>query len=164
MTRACVVYDSRFGNTERIAKALEAGLREAGVETTCAVSRDVKPDSLMQYDLVCIGAPTEAFSAFKPTKEFLGRLEGASLSGKRAFAFDTRVDWRLSGSAAKYIEKELEGLGLQIAAPRESAFVSTVREGGTITGAKLKKGEEKRFEEVGRKLGEAEVKGRPIPA
>lgn len=151
--RACVIFDTRYGNTEKIAKSFETGLKEAGIQTVCVNARDVPVDSLKQYDLICVGAPTEGFTASKPMKEFLGKLKSIDLSGRHGFAFDTRLDWRLSGSAAKFIEKELNNLGLQIIAPRESAIVFALKETGTITGARLKEGEEKRFEQIGLQIG-----------
>jgi flavodoxin len=151
--RACVIFDTRYGNTEKIARSFEMGLQEAGLQTFCANAKDVAIDSLNQYDLICVGAPTEAFSASKPMKEFFGKLKGVDLSGKYGFAFDTKLDWRLSGSAAKFIEKELNSLGLQVIAPRESAIVFSLKERGAITGAKLKEGEEKRFEQIGLQVG-----------
>ncbi len=162
--KAIVIYHTRFGNTERIAKSLETGLKEAsGIEDViCANVRDIAVlsavddednNSLKQYDIICIGAPTEGFSAPKPIKEFLGKLKRVNLAGKYGFAFDTKVDSKLSGSAAKFIEKELKNQGLQIVAPRESAIVFALKETGTITGAKLKEGEEKRFKEIGLQLG-----------
>jgi len=153
--RACVIFDTRYGNTEKIAKSFETGLRKAGIQTVCVNAKDVPVDSLKQYDLICVGAPTEGFTASKPMKEFFGKLKSIDLSGKYGFAFDTRLDWRLSGSAAKYIEKELSNLGLQILTPRESAIVFASKERGAITGARLKEGEEKRFEQVGTQVGTA---------
>jgi len=151
--RACVIFDTRYGNTEKIAKSIETGLREASIQTVCVNAKDVALDSLKQYDLICVGAPTEAFTASKPMKEFLGKLKSIGLSGKYGFAFDTKLDWRFSGSAAKFIEKELNNLGLQIIAPHESATVFSLKEKGAITGARLKEGEEKRFEQIGKQVG-----------
>jgi len=153
--KACVIFDTRYGNTEKIARSFETGLKEAGVQTVCVNARDVVVDSLKQYDLICVGAPTEGFTASKPMKELLANLKSNDLSGKYGFAFDTKLDWRLSGSAAKFIEKELNNLGLQVIAPRESAIVFTLKERGAITGARLKEGEEKRFEQVGTQVGTA---------
>jgi flavodoxin len=159
--RACVIFDTRYGNTERIAKSLETGLKEAGIQTICVNAKDVAVDSLKQYDLICVGAPTEGFTASKPMKEFLAKLRSIDLSGKHGFAFDTKLDWRLSGSAAKFIEKELSNLGLQIIAPRESATVFALKERGAITCATLKEEEEKKFEQVGTQVGTAlTAKGR----
>ena len=158
--KAIVIYHTRFGNTERIAKSLEMGLKEAsGIEdVVCTNVRDIvsaldDDDSLKEYDIICIGAPTERFSAPKPIKEFLAKLKRANLAGKYGFAFDTKVDSKLSGSAAKFIEKELKSQGLQIIAPRESAIVFALKEMGEITGARLKEGEERRFRQIGLQLG-----------
>ena len=67
----------------------------------------------------------------------------------------TQLEWRFSGSAAKFIERELNNLGLQIIAPRESAIVFALKERGAISDARLKEGEEKRFEQVGKQVGTA---------
>ena len=152
---ACVIFDTRYGNTEKIARSFETGLGESGIQTVCVNARDVAVDSLMQYDLICVGAPTEAFTASKPMKEFLAKLKSIDLSGKCGFAFDTRLDSRFFGSAAKVIEKELSNKGLQIIAPRESALVFSLKERGAVTGANLKEGEEKRFEQIGTQVGTA---------
>lgn len=158
--KAIVLYGSRFGSTEKIAKALEIGLKAAGrIETVlCTSTGDLSSvDSLKDFDIFCIGAPTENTSAPKLMKEFLGKLKDTNLSGKYGFAFDTKLDSRFSGSAAKYIEKELVNLGLRIIIPRESAIVSSIKERGQMVGSRLKDGEEKRFEEVGRLVGSATV-------
>jgi len=152
---ACVIFDTRYGNTEKIARSFETGLKEAGIQTICVNAKDVAVDSLKQYDLVCVGAPTEGFTASKPMKEFLDKLKSIDLSGKHGFAFDTKLDWRFSGSAAKLIEKELSNLSLQIIAPRESALVFSLKERGATTGARLQEGEEKRLEQVGLQVGSA---------
>jgi flavorubredoxin len=159
--KAIVIYHSRYGNTERIAKSLAIGLKEAsGIQdAVCFSIRDivlssaVDDNSLEQYDIICIGAPTEGFSAPKPIKEFLVKLKRLNLVGKHGFAFDTKVDSKLSGSAAKFIEKELKSQGLQIVAPRQSAIVFALKEMGSITDARLKEGEDERFEQIGLQLG-----------
>jgi flavodoxin len=162
--KAIIIYHTRFGNTERIAKSLEIGLKEATdiQDVVCINVRDgvTDIDSLKEYDIICIGAPTEGFSAPKPIKQFLTKLKGVNLAGKYGFAFDTTVDSRLSGSAAKFIEKELKKQGLQIVSPVESAIVFALKEMGTITDARLKEGEEKRFEQVGLQLGTTSVQNR----
>jgi len=148
-----VIFDSRFGNTEKIARSIESGIREAGVQTECLGWRDVNVDSLKEYDLLCIGGPTEAFSASKPIKDFIGKLKGAELSGKYGFAFDTKLDWRVSGSAAKFIEKTMNKLGLRILAPHESAIVSSSRGKDSANVTVLKEGEEQRLQQVGKRVG-----------
>jgi flavorubredoxin len=133
--KAIIIYHTRYGNTERIAKSLEIGLKEAsGIQ-----------------DVVCTNV-RDIVSAPKPIKQFLGKMKGVNLAGKYGFAFDTRLSSRFSGSAAKYIEKELKSQGLQIISPLESAIVFALKDG-----ARLKEGEDKRFKQVGLHVGSASV-------
>lgn len=142
-----VVFYTQFGNTEKIARSLASGLGRAGVKTTCLSTTAVRLDSLKDFDLIALGAPTQAFSAARPMKEFVERLGGVEgLAGKYFYAFDTKLPSRFSGSAAKYIESQLERMGLRAAAPRSSA----IGRGGEF---KLDEGEEERFEGVGFELG-----------
>jgi flavodoxin len=159
--KAAVIYATHFGTTEKVARSLEVGLREAGLDTTCLGLGDFDTATLPQYDLLCVGAPTEMFTAYRPMKDFLSSIGSASLEGKLGFAFDTKLDSRLSGSAAKYVEHALGELGMRIAAPRESAIVTNTKERGTITGANLRDGEEERFHRIGLKLGESLRVARP---
>ncbi len=145
------MFDTRYGNTEKIAKSLERGLNQTCIETVCVNTRDVTVDLLKQYDMICVGAPTQFMTASRPMKKFLGKLKSMNLFGKYGFAFDTKFDSRMSGSAAKFIEEKLKNLGLEIIAPRESAIVFGMneKEGGAI----LKEGEETRFEQIGLRIG-----------
>ena len=151
--RAIVIFDSRYGNTEKIAKSLETGLKVAGFETLCVNQREVSIDSLREFDLIAVGAPTERITASDYIKEFLRKVMSVDLKDKYGFAFDTRFSFPLSGSAAKFIEKELKKQHIDIVMPRESAFVVRLKE--VEGGVKLKEGEEKRFEQIGRQLGTA---------
>jgi flavorubredoxin len=157
--KSIIIYHTRFGNTERIAKSIERGLKEASgfEDVVCINVTDVMAivDSVKEHDLICIGAPTEGFTAPKPIKQFLRKLKSIDLSGKYGFAFDTKVESRLAGSAAKFIEKELTSQGLQLIAARRSAIVYPLKEMGSITGARLKEGEDKTFEKIGLELGAA---------
>jgi flavodoxin len=152
---AAVLFASRFGTTEIVAKAFERGLRDAGMDTFCARTSEVAPGSLQNYDLVCVGGPTEVLSATRQMKDFLKAMGTSDFEGRFGFAFDTKLDSRLSGSAAKYIEHALDDKGLHMIARRESAIVTTRKEGGRIVGADLRQGEEERFEELGARVAKA---------
>ena len=152
--RTIVLYDTLFGNTERIAKAIARGVQRHG-EVDCLNIKNADPDRLSHYSLVAVGAPTQAFSASKPMKEFLARLEEKNLAGRYGFAFDTKLDSRFSGSAAKYIESRLQDIGLEMIRPRASAIVK----GGTKD-AVLRSGEEEVFESLGDEIGAALEKKR----
>jgi flavodoxin len=132
MTKALVVYYSLYGNTEKVANALAAGLQSGGCDVETAKVDAVKFDSLSKIDLLCVGTPVHAFNISKPAKEFLERLRSQEgLSGKKAFAFDTK--------------KKLKQLGFEIAKPAKSAVVKG-REGPLEAGA------EETFKQIGAEL------------
>ena len=114
-----MIFDSRYGNTEKIARSIEAGIREAGVETECLNARDVKVDSLKENDLICIGAPTEGFTASKPIKDFIAKLGG--LSCRESVASPSIQSWIGAFPAARpsSSRKSLSGSGFAFS-PRAS--------------------------------------------
>jgi len=123
MSRAVVIYDTKFGNTEKVARALAEGMKKHEVNVDCSKIDEVNISKLGDYDLLAVGGPTHAFGLSKPMKDFLKKLEKVNISGKRAFAFDTKLKSRLAGSAGKRIEKKLKKLGMSIVKSHVSAIV-----------------------------------------
>ena len=152
--KAIVLFDTLFGNTERIASRLAAGLQATGIVAEDANIKGLEIERLVEYDLIALGAPTQYLTASKPMKDFLERLKAVNLRGKSAFAFDTRYGYPLSGSAAKFIEKKLKHLGLEIIRPRSSATVVQQKTAVKVGDSILKEGTEAAFEVVGKELGE----------
>jgi flavorubredoxin len=140
------VYHSLYGNTEKIANALAAGLQSGGCDTETVKVDSIDLGSLNEIDLLCVGTPVHAFNISKPVKEFLERLQNQeNMSGKKAFAFDTKMKSRLAGSAGGKIEKRLRQFGFEIAKPAKSAVVKG-REGPLVEGA------EETFRQIGAEL------------
>jgi hypothetical protein len=138
--RALVVFESLWGNTELVARAIAEELeKRMAVEL---VSSDDAPDSVDGYDLVVVGGPTHAFSMTRPgTREGARDKNGAPHVPKRGIrewlatlrpptasvataAFDTRIDSpRLPGSAAKAARHELRSLGFDVSAKAKTFHV-----------------------------------------
>jgi flavorubredoxin len=145
MKRAIVVYDTIFGNTEKVAKALASGMEEQGVQVDAVNVQNVEINRLKEYDFLAVGGPTHAFGISKPVKGFLNKLKSLEVGGMKAFAFETKMNIRISGSAAKKIEGELKKLKMKIILPYSSAIVMG-REGS------LEEGNEERFRQIGGKI------------
>jgi len=146
MTKALVVYYSLYGNTEKVANALAAGLQSSGCDAETVKVDAVNLSGLSEIDLLCVGTPVHAFNISKPVKEFLEQLMNQKdMSGKKAFAFDTKMKSRLAGTAGGKIEKKLKELGIEIVKPAKSAVVKG-REGP------LEEGAEETFKEIGAEL------------
>lgn len=129
-----VVYDSVFGNTEKIARACGSAL-EGRSEVSVMRVTEVKPEMLAGLDGLLVGSPTRAFTATPATKAFLKSIPSGSLKGVKVAAFDTRVDItevknafltfmvNLFGYAAEPIGKALQKKGGVQALPPVGFFV-----------------------------------------
>ena len=156
--KAIVVYDSRYGNTEKISMDLANGLRQNGIEVTCARTTETKPEELRNFDLVAIGGPTEWHSASSKTKEFLAKLKQVDLKGKFGFAFDTKLDSWWAGDASDSIENVLESCGAQMIMSNASAFVNSPKEKKERVEKSVENPDETKEERKRRKLEQKEMK------
>ncbi|HET6985171.1 MAG TPA: hypothetical protein VFI00_01100 [Kribbella sp.] len=148
--RALVVYESMFGNTERIARAIRDGLRQSipaeivpAYRAPTVIPADVR--------LLVVGGPTHAFSMSRPStrqdaskqdevvmpievgiREWLHALATDATSGTGSTSkhlevatFDTRIAKvrRLPGSAARSAAKLLRRMGFRLLTSSASFFV-----------------------------------------
>jgi flavodoxin len=126
-----VVYDSKFGNTERIARSIASGvgsMHQVTVEPAAAAAEIDR-----SIDLMIVGGPTQAHGASPAMKTYLSQLP--DLPGTRCATFDTRYDkprW-LTGAASGVIEDGLRKLGGRPVGPGESFFIEH-SEGPLVSG------------------------------
>ena len=132
--KALVVYDSVFGNTEKVAQAMGQALASQAEVQTLRVG-DVKPEHLTGSDALIVGSPTRAFSPTPAIKNWLKSLPSNSLKGVKVAAFDTRIALsdvnsslltfmvKLFGYAAKPIGDRLTKKGGDLALSPEGFFV-----------------------------------------
>jgi flavodoxin len=93
--KALVVYDSVYGNTEKVAQAIGDVLGAPTLRVG-----DVKPEHLIGLDALIVGSPTRGFSPTPAVKKWLKNLASHSLVGTKVAAFDTRGDVREVNSRA----------------------------------------------------------------
>jgi len=125
--KALVVYDSLYGNTEKIAQAIGGGI---GGEVKVVKVGEANPAELGSYDLVIVGSPTQGGRHTVATREFLGKIPADALKDKRVASFDTRgKTWvvKIFGWAANRIADALKEKGSNLVAPGEGFFVKTVK-------------------------------------
>jgi hypothetical protein len=141
--RTLVVFESMYGNTEHVARAIAEGLGDAQVVEVGAAPADLPAD----LELLVVGGPTHAhgMSRERSRADAARRVDEPIVStgiGIRewiatvtpsptvvATAFDTRVPARelFTGSAAKSAAKALASRGFQVAPPE--SFVLDGRKG-----------------------------------
>ena len=170
-----VVYESMYGNTHAIGAEVAAGLAAHG-ETKVVAVQGATPDVVAWADVVIVGGPTHAHgmtsaqsrqgardAVEKPDstltldpdaagpglRDWFKSLGGTE--GKRAAAFDTRVDAPavLTGRASRGIARRLRDHGFHLVADPESFLVDKHNE--------LVAGEAERARAWGTQLGAALV-------
>ncbi|HEX9896370.1 MAG TPA: flavodoxin family protein [Dehalococcoidales bacterium] len=122
--KVLIVYDSLYGNTEKIAKAIGSAI--VGEVKVLPVS-EANPAELKSLDLFIVGSPTQGGMATKAMQAFLNKLPEVSLKGINVAAFDTRMTTkfvRIFGYAAKRIASSLKAKGGNLVVPPEGFFVT----------------------------------------
>lgn len=83
MEKVLIVYYSRTGNTESMAKAIAKALTEENLDVVCKKVEDVGSDELLEVDALIIGSPTYYGTMAAEIKKFLddsvkhhGKLDG----------------------------------------------------------------------------------------
>lgn len=139
--RAVVVYESLWGNTASVARAIAEGI---GSDARAMTTDEATPAVVAEADLLVAGAPVLGFSL--PTekmRESVRTTTGdapvsadlthrsmrawlASLRhGKgRAIAFETRLRGPIPGSATKTIMRELQDAGFASAGRSQPFYVA----------------------------------------
>ena len=105
MSKAVIVYETRSGNTGAMAKAIEEGMKEAGVDVISKRSVSAKADDLTNVDAVVLGAPTYHHDLIQSMKTFLFEMEKADLKGKIGAAFGS-YGW--SGESVQMMTDTME--------------------------------------------------------
>ncbi|MEU5868248.1 MULTISPECIES: flavodoxin domain-containing protein [unclassified Nonomuraea] len=141
--KALVVYESMYGNTERIAQAVAEGLATR-MRAEVAEVGSAPGHVGGEVALLVVGGPTHAFSMSRAStrdsaaqqaggplvsrgrgvREWLATLSTSS-AGLCSAAFDTRVARpRLPGSAGRAVAKRLRRLGVRLVVPPRGFYVA----------------------------------------
>ena len=116
--RALVIYDSMWGSTETMAKAIAHGMSQAGVENKLLHLRknhysDIIKE-ILTAKLLVIGSPTLNEGIFPSVAQLLAYLKGLHPLKKRGVAFGS-YGW--GGEAIKVLEAEMKAMGIEVLEP-----------------------------------------------
>jgi flavodoxin I len=119
-----VVYDSVYGNTEQVARAIATALTPS--HSVCLTKADeIASLDAASIDLLFVGGPTQRHGMSPPITAVLKATPRGTLNGVKVAAFDTRyrmAAW-LTGSAASGIARQLRNLGGALQISPESFFI-----------------------------------------
>jgi hypothetical protein len=147
--RAVVIYESMFGDNQQVARAIAAGLADAGVAAE-AIEVGVAPTAIVpDVDLLVVGSPNHGWSLPRPStrQDAAGKADGPLVSagigvrewlgsaalhpGLRTVAYDTRGSHPKAvvamDHASTSIEKGLAKLGGTRMVPAEHFRVADVK-------------------------------------
>ena len=154
--KVLTVYDSYFGNTEKIAHAIGNALDSQGDAEVLRVSK-VKLEQVTGLELLIVGSPTRKFRPSAPITRLLKGIARKGLVGVRVAAFDTRFSasdqesaflrtlLSTFGYAAKPIANRLTRLAGELIIPPEGFIVED-------TEGPLKEGELERAADWARQI------------
>jgi len=137
--KTLVVYDSVYGNTEIIARAIGGAI--PGEVQVLRVGQ-VNAGELESVDLPIIGSPTHGALPTEAVQGLVEKMGSPAREGAQVATFDTRLSWgflrRWGGFAAPNLADILREKGWALAGAPEGFFVKGLKKGP------LKKGEVER--------------------
>jgi flavodoxin len=152
--KTLVVYDSVYGNTEIIARAIGDAI--PGEVKVVRVAQ-VNEEDLRSADLIIIGSPTHGSLPTEAVQGLLQRVGAPVRKGARAATFDTRLAWgfleRWGGFAAPKMADTLGAKGWTVVGEPGGFFVRGLKKGP------LKRGEAERATTWAKGLVESKTKG-----
>ena len=144
--KALVVYDTMWGSTEKMTRAILEGIARAGVsavlfKASASDSNDIMAQ-LLEAKAIVVGSSTINNDMLVPVAAFLEEVKGLKPAGKLGAAFGS-YGWR--GGAVESIEKQLAEGKVELAldslkvqwAPDEE-FLGKCRDWGFALGTKIK--------------------------
>ena len=123
--KVLIVYDSAYGNTEKIARAIAGALTPSG-EVKVLRPGEVNPSELESVALLIVGSPTQGGRPTPAIQDFINRVPERAIKGVNVAEFDTRFSTKLVGIfgyAAGKIANSLKRKGGTLISSPEPFFV-----------------------------------------
>lgn len=143
MAKLVIIYGTGFGNTGIMAKALEEGAKNAGLDVTIKKVDEAAPADLEKADAIAIGLATYKGAGMPSVIKYVEGLAKLPLKGKLGTAFGS-YGW--SGEGPIVISNMLKGYGMNVIEPPlrikripEKEGIEECRKLGKMIADKIKK-------------------------
>ena len=87
--KGIIIYDTSYGNTQKIAETIAEVLKAAEIDTDLFYVKNVKKLNGSDYNFLIIGSPTKFGTMSFTVKSFLGKIKSEEWQNKPFAAFDT---------------------------------------------------------------------------
>jgi len=147
LAKVIVVYESKYGNTKRVAETIIEGMNEIErIEAVLKEPKHMEPTEVLDYDVILIGSPNHIGGPTRGIKKFIDKLGKIGLEEKVGSVFDTYLG-RDFNKAVRKMEKRINDKvpGLKLITPGLSIKVGGMK--GPIAEGELPK-----CKEFGKKL------------
>ena len=146
--RAVIVYDTMWGSTEKVAKALAEGIMSEGVVVSLHRLRDTHNSDviaqILEAKAVLVGSPTLNNGLYPSVSSFLAYMKGLKPRNKIGAAFGS-YGW--GGGAKRAVEADMKASGIELLEggldynyrPTEKELVEAAEFGRTVA-RKIKEG------------------------
>ena len=105
--KVLIVFDTKHGNTQRVADLIADGINSVeGNETEVVNVKDFDLSGDKTYDLILIGSPNHVGSHVKSIKKLIKNLSSATVKNSSFAAFDTYMSKDFE-KAVKKMEKQI---------------------------------------------------------
>ncbi|HXY74942.1 MAG TPA: flavodoxin family protein [Dehalococcoidales bacterium] len=98
--KALIIFDSVYGNTEKIARAIASGMSAKAVRP-----EEVKPEDMQGLNILVVGSPTHGGRATPELQKVLNDIPANGLKNVKVTAFDTRISGKDRGFGVRMITK-----------------------------------------------------------
>ncbi len=143
MAKLVIIYGTGFGNTGIMAKALEEGGKNAGLDVTIKKVDEAAPADVEKADAIAIGLATYKGAGMPSVIKYVEGLAKLTLKGKLGTAFGS-YGW--SGEGPIVISNMLKGYGMNVIEPPlrikripEKEGIEECRKLGKMIADKIKK-------------------------
>lgn len=89
MVKVFICYDSKYGNTKLCAEKVAEGIRSDRTEVDLGYIKEINPKSVMDYDVIVLGAPNHMGRPSQAMKNFINSLALFDLKDKKIAIFGT---------------------------------------------------------------------------
>jgi flavodoxin len=140
--KAIIVYESKYGNTRRVAEAIAEGMGAvSGTEAVLRELKEVDREGLKDFAAVVVGSPNHIGTATRSIRKFIGEMGKPGLEGKVVAVFDTYMGGDFE-KAVKKMEKSVREkvAGVKLPAPGLSIRVDKMK--GPVTGGEMPRARE----------------------
>lgn len=102
--KVIILYDTKYGNTEKVAKAISEGMKEVGFgEVTVKSGSETTPQELREAGVWIFGSPTHIGTTTRNFKRLIRWMKKERPVGKKGVAFDTRLEKSRRGASDKLV-------------------------------------------------------------